>query len=547
MPADLVLYGGRVFTGRTLHPEATAVAVDGGRIVAVGADDAVRAHVGSGRESIDLAGRLVTPGFTDAHVHPVMGGMERLACDLTGAFTAEESVACVAEYAAAHPERPWVTGGGWMMAAFPGGTPTKELLDAVLPDRPAFLINRDHHGAWVNSRALDVAGVDRDTPDPGDGRIERDADGHPTGTLHEGAMDLVTRVIPEPPQADYLDGLLEAQRYLHSLGVTGWQDAIVGAYAGYDDTTDVYLEALRRGVLTARVVGALWWARGASVEDVEDRVAELARTRERAVAEGFQATSVKIMQDGVPENYTAAMSEPYLDACGCRTDNTGLSYVDPGVLRRAVTRLDAAGFQVHIHAIGDRAVGDSLDAFAAARRGNGGNDNRHHMAHLQVVRPDDVQRFADLGVAANIQALWACRDDQMVDLTLPFLGEPRAQWQYRFGDMTRAGVPLVMGSDWPVSSPDPLQAIHVAVGRVPPDEGAEPLLPEQALDLTTAMSAYTAGSAWVNHHDEGGSVVEGRVADLAVLDRNVFDLPSAEIASAEVDLTLVGGVPVFSR
>ncbi|MGH8869247.1 MAG: amidohydrolase [Actinomycetes bacterium] len=547
MPVDLVLHSGGVFTGTVRHPYATAVAVDGGRVVAVGTDADVRGAVGAARESVDLAGRLVTPGFTDAHVHPVMGGMERLVCDLTDAATLEDSVDRVAAYARSHPDEPWVVGGGWMMAAFPGGTPTKELLDAVVPDRPVYLLNRDHHGAWVNSRALEVAGVDASTPDPPHGRLERDADGTPAGTLHEGAMDLVGRVRPKPVREDYLAGLLEGQRFLHALGVTGWQDAIVGTYGGYEDTARVYRDALDAGRLTARVVGAQWWARGATVDDLDARVAEHVRRRDAERSDRFRLTSVKIMVDGVAENYTASMREPYLDACGCRTGNTGLSFLDPDVLRDAVVRLDAAGFQVHVHAIGDRAIGDALDAFAAARGTHGGNDNRHHVAHLQVVHTDDVARFAAHDVAVNMQALWACRDDQMVDLTLPFLGEERAAWQYPFGDLVRAGARPVMGSDWPVSSPDPLQAIHVAVNRVAPGEDAEPLLPGQALDVTTALGAYTSGSAWVNHEDEGGVVREGARADLAVLDRDVLALPADEIASTSVDLTLVGGRPVFAR
>lgn len=427
------------------------------------------------------------------------------------------------------------------MPAFPGGTPTAADLDRVVPDRPVYLPNRDHHGAWVNSRALELAGVDARTPDPPHGRIERDAHGSPSGTLHEGAMQLVARHAPADDPDDYYRGLLAGQGYLHSLGVTGWQDAIVGDYAGMQDPGPAYLEASRNGDLTAYVVGALWWERDLG----EEQVASLVERRERYSHGRFRATSVKIMQDGVAENFTAALTAPYLDASGAPTTNSGLSFVNPGALRHYVAALSAKDFQIHVHAIGDRAAREALDAFAAAAR----PDLRHHVAHLQVVHPDDVPRFADLGITANIQALWACRDEQMVDLTLPFLGEERATWQYPFGALHRAGARLVAGSDWPVSTPDPLAAIHTAVNRTAYDvdgpAGHEPFLLEQAISLETAFEAYTSGSAWINHRDDAGVLSPGAVADLVVLDRNPFAGPRGEVGATRVLSTWVDGMPVF--
>ena len=272
------------------------------------------------------------------------------------------------------------------MPAFPGGNPTAADLDTVVPDRPVFLPNRDHHGAWVNSRALAIAGVDRETPDPPDGRIERDADGHPTGTLHEGATALVSRHLPRTSGEDYYAALMAGQAYLHSLGVTSWQDAIVGAYSGMDDPASTYTKAAANGDLVSQVVGALWWERRLGVEQVADLVGR----RDAMTGGPFRATTVKIMQDGVAENGTAALTEPYLDRCGHPTDNTGHSFVAAGALREAVAALDAAGFQVHVHAIGDRGVREALDAFEGTHP-----ERRHHVAHLQVVHPDDVPRFGD--------------------------------------------------------------------------------------------------------------------------------------------------------
>jgi predicted amidohydrolase YtcJ len=550
--ADLVFTGGPVFTADTVRSRATGVAVTGGRIVAVGGND-IRELIGPKTEVVDLRGRMLVPGFQDAHVHPVSGGLELLRCDLSEGATEDEYLGIIAAYAAAHPAAGsadgsvWVLGGGWSMSAFPGGTPSAASLDRVLPDRPAFLPNRDGHGAWVNSAALRRAGIDRDTPDPADGRIERDADGHPTGTLHEGAMSLVNRLLPVTTLDELTEALLKGQEYLHSFGITAWQDAIVGAYSDLQDPGPAYLRAAADGTLTARVVGAIWWDRGAGLEQIPSIV----ERRERYRGGRFAATSVKVMQDGVAENFTAAMIEPYHDGHGHFTDNSGISFVDPAVLNEAVPQLDALGFQVHFHAIGDRAVRECLDAVEHAISRNGRGDNRHHIAHIQVVHPDDIHRFRELGVAANMQSLWATLEPQMIDLTLPFLGSPRDAWQYPFGDLLRSGAVLAAGSDWSVSTPDPLAAIHTAVNRkaAPGHEEGEydAFLPEQALDLATSLTAYTAGSAWVNHLDsDTGTVEVGKFADLAVLDRDPFAGPADRIGATRVLQTFVEGERVYT-
>ncbi|MFF7356790.1 amidohydrolase [Streptomyces filipinensis] len=542
MHADLLFTGGAVLTPEA--PEArtaTAVAVTGGRITAVGGEE-LRELAGPRTEVVDLAGRLLLPGFQDAHVHPVPAGLELAQCDLSGATTAEDTVAAVRAYAEAHPGREWILGGGWSMEAFAGGTPTKELLDAVVPDRPVYLPNRDHHGAWVNSRALKLAGIDRDTPDPADGRIERDASGDPSGTLQEGAMQLVGRLTPPATPADRLAALLHAQRHLHALGITAWQDALVGDFLGMDDPAEAYRTAARNGSLTARVVGALWWDRERGAEQIP----ELAEKRAALSHGRFRAGTVKLMLDGVAENHTAALLDPYLDRCGCATANRGKSFIDPGRLPEYVTELDALGFQCHFHALGDRAVRDALDAVEAARAANGPSDTRPHLAHLQVVHPDDVPRFARLGATANIQPLWAAHEPQMDELTIPFLGPERAAWQYPFGALLRSGARLAAGSDWPVSSPDPLQGIHVAVNRVEPGGTGPVFLPGERLGLAEALTAYTAGSAYVNHLDDSGRVAVGALADLVVLDRDPFAGPPEEIAQTAVALTYVGGERVYA-
>ena len=543
MQADLVFTGGPVHLGNAVRSRATAVAVVDDRIAAVGHAE-VNGLVGPDTEVVDLSGRLLVPGFQDSHVHPVAGGVELGACDLSGAITLEEYRERIATYAAEHPDVPWVTGGGWSMESFPGGVPDRAFLDVLVPDRPVFLPNRDHHGAWVNSRALEVAGVDARTPDPVDGRIERDADGVPTGMLQEGAMQLVAAHVPPATEADLLEGLLRAQAVLHSLGITAWQDAAVGSEIGMGDVGAAYRAARTKDLLTARVVGALWWERDQGLEQVD----RLLAARQELTGGLMSASTVKIMQDGVAENHTAAMLSPYGRGCACAPGGShdGLSFVDPVALREYVTVLDRNGFQVHFHALGDRAVREALDAVEAARSANGFNDNRPHLAHIQVVHPDDIPRFRVLGATANMQPLWAAHEPQMDDLTIPFLGPERSAWQYPFGDLLRAGATLAAGSDWPVSSPDPIQGMHVAVNRVGPGGDADVFYPEQRLDLASALAAYTSGTAYVNHLDDTGSIAVGNLADLAVLDRDPFAGPPAEICQTTVEQTFVGGRRVYA-
>jgi len=552
--ADVIFTGGPVYTpdpsGRRLvlaGPPPQAVAVRGDRVIAVG-DAAGRGFAdlaGPRTEVVDLRGRALLPGFQDAHVHPAWAGVTMNGCNLIGTATLDEALNRIRAYVTSHADREWIAGSGWRMDWFDHGTPSRELLDQVTGGRPAYLTNRDGHGAWVSTRALELVGIDARTPDPPDGRIERNADGSPQGTLHEGAATLVGRCVPPITPEERLSGLLLAQEHLHARGITAWQDAIIGDYLGSGDPLPVYLAAASAGKLTARVQGALWWDRGRGAEQLP----EILGRREQGQAGRFRANTVKIMQDGVAESFTAGMIEPYLDSCGCQSANRGLSHVDPAELREYVTLLDDQGFQVHLHAIGDRAVRESLDAIEAARRANGANDHRHHIAHLQVMHPDDVPRFAALGVTANMQALWAAHEAQMDELTIPFIGPERAARQYLFGDLLRSGARLAAGSDWAVSSANPLRAVHVAVNRTLPGAagaGVEPLLPEQGLSLAEALAAYTSGSAYVNHLDETGAVAVGKLADLIVLDRDPFGGPPDEIASTSVALTYVAGERVYA-
>jgi predicted amidohydrolase YtcJ len=538
-PPDLILTGAPVYTMDAVRSWQEAVAISDGAISAVGTRDEVCGLAGTGTRVLDVTGCMVLPGFQDAHSHPPEGGMAQLQCDLHDLSDRDAYLEAVRGYAEQHPEEEWIRGDGWAMPAFPGGTPHRRDLDAIVPERPVVLINRDGHGSWVNSRALELAGITNSTPDPGDGRIERDAEG-PTGALHEGAMDLVTKVMPEVTQKEWEEGLRVAQRQLHSLGITAWQDARVEPIS-----LSAYRALLDGGELTARVVLSLLWDR----RDDEAQIEGLLERRKYGTQATMAANTIKIFQDGVAENFTAAMTEPYLDATGASTGNSGLSMVPAEDLKRFVSALDAVGFQVHFHAIGDRAVREALDAVEAATKTNGRRDARHHIAHIQVIHPDDIARFRQLGVVANGQPFWAYEDAQMRDLTIPFMAEHRVGWQYPFASLRNSGATMAFGSDWPVSTANPLQEMDVALTRTAPEEpSAAPFLPEQALDLPTCLAAFTIGAAYVNRLDsQTGSIETGKRGDICVLDRNLFDLqPGERLGEANVLLTLIDGKPVFA-
>ena len=530
MQADLVVRGGRIFTAEEGSPFVDAAAVRGDRIIAIGADamDANAPESGV----IDLHGALATPGFIDAHVHPATSGLDKLLCHFDGCTNAEDALARVDEYARANPDLHWIIGAGWEQTWFPRGSPSKEMLDRVVSDRPVLVINADGHGSWANSEALRRAGIDAATLDPADGRIERLEDGSPQGTLHEGATRLVEKQAPEQTAADFAAGLLRGQQELLGYGITGWQDAIVD-----EAIQEAYLDVAGRGELIGRVAGAMWWSRHRGLDQLD----ELVERRERG-APGFRPTSVKLMLDGVVENFTASMLASYLDGDGNQTGNSGIDFIDPQELTEIVTRLDAHGFQCHFHAIGDAAVRHALDAVEVARERNGPNDNRHHIAHLQVVHPDDIPRFAALDVIANAQPLWACNDETQTELTRPFIGDDRYHRQYPFGGLVASGARLGMGSDWGVTTANVMEEIDIAVTRT--CSGRPPLLPEHSLEPLQALIAFTKGSAYINHAEaDSGSIAVGKLADLAILDRD--PLEEGSFRETKVVATIVGGVVVY--
>ena len=535
--------GGQVFDGKR-YAGPLAVLVEAGRIVAV--DDA-RTLESEARdaERVDLKGGLLAPGFHDAHMHPVLGGLERLRCELYDLSHPEQYIEAILEHRARQSGHEWFRGGGWSVTSFGPHGPAAAELDRVLPQQPAFLPSSDHHNAWVNSEALRICGIDEHTADPPDGWIERDASGRPTGTLREAAMALVGDRV-STSSAEYYEGLLEAQQYLWSVGITGWHDALVGGYAGIDDPTPAYLRAIAAGTLRSHVRGSLWWDRhrSSSAEEIAAQAEELVVRRHELGEAGLDAGSVKVMVDGIAETFTATVGTGYRDGGGCPCGDHGLPFLSREALQETAVAVDRAGFQLHFHAIGDQAVHDALDAVEAARRRNGMNDRRHHIAHLQLVRPGDRPRFRRLGVVANLEGMWASADDPAVQAMVPHRPREQAAWHYPFADIVRTGGAVSGGSDWPVNHPDPVAALHVLVNRrswTGSTHPSEPLVPEQALTLETAFAAYTSGSAHVNHRPHAGALQVGNVADLVVLDPDPFLGRDDHIGATQVVSTWIAG------
>lgn len=535
-PADIVLRGGAVYTVSAARSWAEAIAIRDGRIVYVGPEDAIGRWTGPRTVVYDLQGKMVLPGFHDSHVHPVSSGIELGECNLNEAETEAAILETIGRYAQENPSTPWIRGAGWQLPLFPDAGPSKSLLDKIVPNRPVFLSAADGHSAWVNSRALELAGITAKTSDPPRGRIERDPQtGEPTGTLREAATELVSKHLPAYTAEDYIQGLRRGLEMANRAGITSLQEA----NASDENILKAYAELDRRNELTARVAAALYLDPSKGMEQIP-RLVEL---RKKYRGRRLRANAVKIFVDGVIEAGTAALIEPYLG----KGEDRGKANLEPELLDQLVAALDREGFQIHIHAIGDRAIRMALDSFERARAANGSRNSRHHIAHLELIAPEDLPRFRRLGVIANFQPLWAYADTYITKLTIPVLGPARSRWLYPIASLARTGAIVACGSDWSVSSINPLDAIQTAITRRGLEEGPGPAwIAEETVDLATMIACYTVNGAYVSFQEaEVGSIEVGKAADLAVIDRNLFDIPVQEIHKAKVLLTLLAGKEVF--
>lgn len=535
--ADLVLTGGAVYTLNPQAPWAEALAIGDGRILAVGTTQEITAEYQG--VTVDLGGQMVLPGFHDAHAHPIAGGLQMQQCDLMGLGSVEQILAAVADCDAELPPGEWLLGGGWNLGLFPAANPHKRLLDGISAERPIYLEGEDGHSSWANSLALQRAGISADTGDPPLGVIERDAAGEPSGTLREAAQQLMQPVLPDVTDAMRREAALQGLQVANSLGITAIIDASVSVAE-----FDTWRALEQEGLLSARILASVRMTPGGPAP-MDSPLLDAASRDSGAL---LRTDSAKIFLDGVLEGETAALLEPYLDEQGRpRNGHAGMMTMPWDSLKALVGALDARGIQVHMHAIGDRAVRTGLDAIAEARQVNGDRDNRHHICHLQLVHEDDIARFAELGVAANFQALWAFPDAYITDVNLPAVGRERVERMYPIGSIQRAGGLIVGGSDWNVSSMNPLEAIEVAVTRRDPAGEVDGALnPAEAVALETMLAAYTRNAAWLMHHGaETGTLEPGKSADLVVLEHNLFDIAPEDISDVAVTLTLFRGRTVY--
>ncbi|KWR70152.1 peptidase M38 family protein [Arthrobacter sp. W1] len=544
MYSDIIFTGGSIRTMDPAQQVVSAMGVRGGKITALGSK-ALNTR-GPATEVVDLGHQTLLPGFHDAHIHPLLGGLQMMNCNLDGVHSLSDYQQIIRNFSVSRPDLEWIQGSGWYGDVFNGGYPTRDLLDELVPDRPAYLLSHDAHGAWVNSLALERAGITDSTPDPEGGIILRDASGTATGMLMERATDLVASLLPLPDESDVEQALLAAQDYLHSLGIVAWQDAAVGQALGVPDVYEGYRRLDQSGRLTASVTGALWWHADQGLDQLPFLL-----QRKDDVGTRFASSAVKLMLDGVCENLTASLTRPYAG----HTGNRGLRLIDPYELKGIAVALDANGFDMHLHAVGDQAVHDALVALQLPQRP--GWQPRHQLAHVDVIQPQDLSLFARTGAIANIQALWARQDPVLVETKLPFLDQCHQDMHFAFESLHAAGVPLAMGSDWPVSSPDPLWAIHTAVNRTAPgndphaqDERSQtqPLLPHEAITLAQALQAQTAGAAFAGRQEaQRGRLQIGLQADFAVLDTDPFNVEAHDLGEIKVEQTWIDGRIVYGR
>ena len=541
MQADLILRDGVVYASDRRRSQHEALAIRDGRIAMVGDDVAVAEWRGPRTRVVDLGGRLVLPGFIDAHLHPSLSTAELFEVDLAACRSIRDCLDAVAHFAAARPDAPAIRGYGWYPTHVPESRMTAAALDRVVPDRPVCLDDDSQHSQWVNTALLRLAGVGPDEPDWNGAVIERLPDGKPSGLLRE-AWPWVQRVLPRYDAAAHADALRHFQRAIASrYGLTTMHEA--GALPG-EPVFEVYRLLEEHGELAARYCISVQLHPDRPLdEQIEAAVEE----RARCAGPLLRAAAVKLFVDGVIESHTGYLKEPYADRPGYR----GEPVWAPARLIEASVAAAAVGFQLHYHAIGDAAVSLALDAVAAARRQSGPAGGRDLITHLQLVDPRDYGRMAALGVVAATQPYWFAKDAAYDErLYRPFLGERRAGRQYPMRSLFDAGVVVAAASDYPVSPPpDPLLAIQRGVLRRDPlaPGSSSQLWPHEAVSVERLITAFTSNGAYANFLEgETGSLEVGKSADLVVLRDDLLELPPERLHEATVELTLFRGRPVFA-
>ncbi|MCC5973586.1 MAG: amidohydrolase [Rubellimicrobium sp.] len=532
-----LVHNARIRTMDPTRPLAEALLAVDGRILAVGPEAEMVALAGPKATRIDAGGRLVLPGFQDAHIHLLAGGINlAVAVEFYDVLDEATLLARLAAHAKARPDLPLIMGAGWQPGIFGDHNLTARLLDTVVPDRPAVLYDTSFHNCCFNTRALEMAGIDDDTPDPLNGHIVRDADGHATGMLHEEVIKPAFKGLPQLTEEHRIEGYLAAEALAHRCGFTGVLDPRVT-----EEEAQTYSRVLAEGKLRLRVAGAALVTEADTAQSALERLSAM-----RAAHPGpdFHVHSAKFFMDGVFENRTAALHGPYADADG---GNAPCMFgADKTV--ELMTALDAARFAIHVHVIGDAATARALDGLEAARRANGPWPAQHQLAHLQLTDPADYDRLAPAGAMANIQPLWARLDPVVPDIALEMIGSKRRAETYAFRKMLNAGADWCLSSDWPVSTLNPFEIMETAVTRQArrAENPREPFLPDQALTIEECVLGYTVNAAracWREHFT--GQLRPGFSADLIVLDQDIFDCPLNRISDTRVLCTVFKGQVVW--
>ncbi len=535
-PAEIIVIHGRVYTENPKKPWAQAVAIHGGKIVAVGDDNVIEKMRGKDTKVIDAEGKLVLPGFTDCHIHFLDGSLSLGRVNLEGAKDASDIQKKLREYASQHPGDDWILGRGWNYAMFgPEALPHKKYLDEIFPNRPVFLEGYDGHTYWANSKALALAGITRETQNPPNGIIVRDPQtGEATGALKEAAQDLVAKVIPKPTRAEKLLALRAGMKWANENGLTRVHSA-----GGDFEILDLYEEMRHRGDLSLRMYIA-YFLNPPSLRPQDLDAIESARKEFRD--EWIDAGAVKFMVDGVVESHTAAMLEPYSDDPSLK----GKPFWEPANYNAAVAELDKRGLQLFTHAIGDYGVRMALDGYENAELRNHLRDRRSRIEHIETVAAADIPRFEKLGVIASMQPLHSYPDADM-DVWARNAGPDRASRAWAWKSIAGGGGHLAFGSDWPVVTLNPWEGIQTAVTRQTAEgTPANGFVPEQRLTVEQAVHGYTMGAAFAGHREKTeGSLEVGKLADVIIISQNIFDINPHKIGATKVVTTIVGGRLVY--
>ena len=533
---DVILTHGKVYTVIPAQPWAEAVAIKDGKIVAVGKSSELLKLQGPGTKIIDAQGHLVLPGFGDAHVHFMEGSMTLLGVKLDDAKTIADIQKSVKEYAAAHPDSGWVLGMGWHYDAFgPTAMPDKKDLDVIVSDRPVFLRCYDGHTSWANSKALQMAGIDRNTPDPENGKIVRDAEGNATGALKESASALVEKVVPKPTREERLKALQAGLQEARSHGVTRIHSA-----GGDFEYFDLYDELRKNGQLTARFYISYFLDPPGLTPDI---LSTIEKARATYHDEWLAGGAVKTMLDGVVESHTAAMLTPYGDNPALK----GKMFWEPAQYQATVTELDERGFQIFTHAIGDGAVRLALDSYESMQKTNATRDARPRVEHIETITAQDIPRFDKLGVIPSMQPLHAYPDADTLEVWLKNAGTQRESRAFAWQSVAKDGGRLAFGSDWPVVTISPWPGVQTAITRQTAEgQPAGGFVPAQRLTLEQTIEGYTMGVAYAGKREKTeGSIAPGKLADIIVVDHDLFQIDPHKIDQTQVLLTMVGGKVVY--